>query len=112
MENAKSQQNSPAQELAFLPPDLLALGQKLRRVYPPVDPSPQFREALYLRLQSEARRLQARSPMEARPTLVRRAAVGVAALSVVGLALVVWRSRITSALLDHAQGQLRPAQGS
>lgn len=98
--------DSSSQDAALLPPELHALMRKLQQAYPRVEPSPQFRQALSLRLTGEAQRLKLHQAERTHLPLLRQAVVGAAALSVAGVALLLWRGR---ALLPH--GPLRAAQG-
>ena len=115
MENSKNQQNGLPQDLAYLSSEVLELAQGLHRTYYSIEPTRQFRDALYARLLAEARRLKAKaSPAPAaHPSLARLAAVGAATLSVAGagVALVMWRNRIAALIHDHAYVPLRTAQG-
>ncbi|MEK7214879.1 MAG: hypothetical protein AAB289_04725 [Chloroflexota bacterium] len=64
--------------------------------YPRLRPAADFEGVLRGRLMAEARRLKASSARDRRVSLWRRAAVGVAAVSVAGggLALVILRNRL------------------
>lgn len=68
----------------------------LRRAYPHLRPATEFETVLRSRLMGEARRLKASSGRDRRISLLRRAAVGAAALSVAGggVALVLLRNRL------------------
>ena len=83
-------------DLARLSSDMENLVCLLRQAYPRVRPAVEFESSLQTRLMGEARRLKASSGRERRLSFFRRAAVGVAAVSVAGggLALVLLRNRL------------------
>ncbi|MSQ26987.1 MAG: hypothetical protein EXR51_02470 [Dehalococcoidia bacterium] len=68
----------------------------LQSAYPRLRPPADFEGVLRDRLMAEARRLKASSVRDRRVSLLRRAAVGIAAVSVAGggLALVLLRNRL------------------
>lgn len=108
MNNGAHQSSNSPQDSAFLTQEMQTLVRKLRRAYPHREPSPEFRQALYARLMVEAQRLKAQPAHEPRGSLVGRAVVGAAALSVAGLAFVMWRSRLASTMLSRKSSFIRP----
>jgi len=96
----------------LVPEEFLPLAQKVGASYTRVEPSAEFRAALHSRLVAEAARLQEQPLPASRGGLVARAAIGAAAVSVAGIALVAWRTKAIPTLVAHAQGQVRTADGS
>ena len=108
LNNEAHQLSDAPQTILFLTQEMQTLVGMLRRAYPRTEPSPAFRQALHTRLVVEAQRLKPQPAQEPRASLVGRAVVGAAALSVAGLALVVWRSRLASTMLSRKSSFIRP----
>ena len=110
----KSNENPGKVESALeaVPQEFLVLAGGVKGTYAVVEPAAEFRSALRTRLVAEATRLQEEPAPASRGGLVARAALGAAAVSVAGLALVAWRTRAIPNLVAHAQDQLRSAHGS
>lgn len=77
-------------------PELRGLTADIKRAFPGGEPDPTFRIALRARLVTEAERLYARAGVAERRSLLRRAVVGAAAVSVASVAVVLWRSGLLS----------------
>ena len=95
-----------------LPEELLHIARSVAAAHPPVEPAEDFRFALRARLVREGARLRDEPAPAHRKGLLVPAAVGAAAVSVAGLALLAWRTRAIPTLLAHAQSQARTAQSS